>query len=234
MKAYNVLKSDLEVLSSSSIDTYDIIYPSCDSEFVLDKKLYNKLINQVHNRTIVSVSTKAVLSTKMLDNLSLLDEKLKDNNGFLKLSVSITNKHSIDKLEPRTANYTERLNSLQILSNSNIATSVNIKPILPVIPLAEYIEIIDDCSEYTDLFLLGGLYVDKSESKPELLQDSKTITSELRYVSWLPGKTKWPYIEDKEKINSIVSHIEKIDKNWFDSDIDVLKHIFAGYNKKNG
>lgn len=225
MESYQLIKSKVEVFNSESLDSCDIIYPSCDSEFILDLKLQKEILNNITNKTVVSVSTKSSISDRVLKNLISINNKLKASGGFLKVSVSISTKSMVDIIEPRTSSYLERLETIKLLSSNKIFCSINLKPILPTITLLEYMEIVDDSSKFVDDYLIGGLYVDQSCINEKLVSDAVAEPSEYRKVNWLPMNTEWLYFEDKNKTDALKKYITGVGKNWYDSDTEFLESI---------
>lgn len=233
MDDYISPKSNLELFNSASMASYDVIYPSCDSELLLDTELQKEILDSLKENTIISISTKAKVSKNLLSNIIIIDRRLKEINGHVKLSVSVSNKYRINELEPMASSYSERIESLKIISSNNIACSLNIKPIIPSIPLSEYIEIVDDFAPYTERYLLGGLYMEKNSNIKESLINSEHLNPYFREVNWLPNNPKWLYYEDIEKTYAIKKYIESIERLWFDSDIDLINSILKTISKNN-
>ena len=181
-----------------------------------------KDILKLKNRFIyVGISTKQMINTNQLNYLKLLDNELKrEDRGFVKLSVSFSNKYSIDKLEKGTAPYRQRVKLLEQVQNMGIYTSAIIKPILPFITLTEYKEIIDDLA-FIEKFVLGDLYVDINSRFYKEYIDGKYDMS-IRKVAWLNEPECWNVIEDVEKKHQLYKYIEKKCCEYFESDIDLI------------
>ena len=162
-----------------------------------------------------------MINTNQLNYLKLLDNELKrEDRGFVKLSVSFSNKYSIDKLEKGTAPYRQRVKLLEQVQNMGIYTSAIIKPILPFITLTEYKEIIDDLA-FIEKFVLGDLYVDINSRFYKEYIDGKYDMS-IRKVAWLNEPECWNVIEDVEKKHQLYKYIEKKCCEYFESDIDLI------------
>lgn len=213
-------KFAFEKLKKSDDDSV-IIYPCCDSEF-FEQDISLKDILKLKNRFIyVGISTKQMINTNQLNYLKLLDNELKrEDRGFVKLSVSFSNKYSIDKLEKGTAPYRQRVKLLEQVQNMGIYTSAIIKPILPFITLTEYKEIIDDLA-FIEKFVLGDLYVDINSRFYKEYIDGKYDMS-IRKVAWLNEPECWNVIEDVEKKHQLYKYIEKKCCEYFESDIDLI------------
>ncbi len=219
----------VEKLIKSDDDSV-IIYPCCDSEF-FEQSIPLKDILKLKNRFIyVSISTKQMINTNQLNYLKLLDNELKrENRGFVKLSVSFSNKYYIDRLEKGTTTYRQRVNLLEQVQNMGIYTSAIIKPILPFITLTEYKEIIDDLA-FIKKFVLGDLYVDiNSRFYKEYIEGKYDVS--IRKVAWLNEPEYWNVIEDVEKKRQLYEYIEKKSCEYFESDNNL---ILSYIHKKMG
>jgi DNA repair photolyase len=201
------------------------ICPFCDSE--LEFQDYDATLLSIVEqaklykvRIIISISTKSYLKDTILTKLQLAHEKLSEYGGFVKISVTITNKNFPD-IEPRTASYYERIRLLEKLMTYKMKTSVVIKPILPFVPSDEYIEILNEVCDFTDRFLIGGLYVDESTIfyKNYIQGKYETVTRE---VNWHNGE-KWSYIDSTTTQNAIKNYLVNRGKKVFDSDQDLIE-----------
>jgi len=208
-------------------DDFDIIYPSCDSEIIINKELFDYIEKSIliKDYTIISFSTKAKINNNIIEKINLINHNLiNKNKGFIKISVSITNKSMIDELEPFASSFEERIETLKLLNEYNIPNSVILKPILPFVDIEEYEEIIDITSKYTKYFLLGGLYISKKTEFYDQYIKGKYNSIE-KTVKWLDNNPKWDYIEDKEKMSVIKSYIKNKNLKYFEDDISLLQHL---------
>lgn len=213
----------------------EIIYPCCDSEFSRSAAFIERLdiVAKSRSFTIFSLSTKRALSDDFLNNLSDLDHKMRrSNHGFIKLGVSFSTKSQCNEIEPRAASYRDRLKMLGQIKNSRIASSINIKPVLPFISQEEYIELVNDTLDLQIPYLVGGLYVSKKSSFFKQYIAGKYKTSE-RIVEWLPQKPSWHYVESEKTIEAIKKRVGARQGKVFDSDPELLMEISGNY-KKNG
>ena len=200
-----------------------IIYPSCDTELILDKAIYNNLLNS-SNYKIVSISSKGYMSNKSLSKLIELDKKLKsEEKGFVKFAVSFSTKNQIDRIENKTSSFHQRLDMLKYISQNKVFTAVSLKPILPFIPKEEYFEIVESTKRYTKHYLLGGLYFQSESSfSDKFLLGYK---SEERFVNWLEEQPLWNYIPSKIKSIQIRDYILENELKPFTSDTALIKDV---------
>jgi DNA repair photolyase len=215
---------DIEEIKSES----KVIYPCCDSELILNANTIDKMfeIAKIRNATtIFSIATKNSIPIEVLELLSITNQRLIDQNlGFIKISVSFSNKSLIGKIEKGTASYSERIDLLENINQKNIPSSVILKPILPFIDTQEYIDIVTDALMFTKCYLLGDLYINtQSNFYKEYLEGRYSHLE--REVSWLKRKTRWNVVEDISKKEIIQNHIEALGGKFFDSDIEFLEYI---------
>lgn len=216
---------------STRADAYRIIYPSCDSEFVISEKYFSELlkkIDETKDRVVIDFSTKRKLTKNDLTQLAKVQELLLLKDSSLKVSISFSNKNEISTIEGGTASYEDRLDNARNLCNLGIPVSATIKPILPFVDVSEYYEIIDGCSQSLDHFLVGGLYVDPtSVFGKNILKDFPDYATRRR-VSWLPGEVFWDYVEDPIQVSKVSQYAVSRGAKCFDSDIELVDSLIWG------
>lgn len=208
----------------------EIIYPSCDSELVFDDAFFKMIddITTMSQYKIFSFSTKRTLSLSVIKRLQELNRRMiLGKKGFIKVNVSITNKMRIGELEPSSASYEDRLETLHRLNQFNVPNSVIIKPILPFIKDEEYINIINDTSSLTEYYTLGGLYFSQESNF------YKSYLTEYEYedraVSWLGYKPYWKYISYDNRSEVLKAIIKNNGCKYFESDKDMIDDMFERY-----
>jgi DNA repair photolyase len=202
-----------------------LLYQFCDSEIFFQNTdvIFDKIKNlcNIYNQKIIVVfSTK---SKKILDKINFietLNTYLNKNGSFLKIGVSFTN-ISFPELEEGTSSFEERIDLLKKLCEYGFKLSTIIKPVLPFISDKEYINIVDTANQYTDKFLIGGLYVDVSSS----FYDKYNLSNYnpiLRTVHWM-NDNKCYYIGSDQKQQNIKNHIISLGKEVYDSDLEMIE-----------
>jgi hypothetical protein len=209
-------------------DDTEILYPSCDGEFLLQRDPLGAIRTVYENSDrfcIVTFSTKAPVGERLVEQLAVLNAHLfASGRGFIKLSVSITNKSRIAELEPGTASYRDRLLTLERLSIYDLPRSVTLKPLLPFISLNEYKEIVEETRQYTDSYLLGDLYVSTRSPFYANYIDGKYLV-EQRSVEWLDEQPCWSVIRAPELQHGIEACISRLGAYAFDCDTGVVQHF---------
>ncbi len=214
-------------------NNFDIVYPNCDGEFMLDD--YKDIINDIYHNTskyiVTSFSTKGILKESDISYLSIINNELiSKNKGFIKVSISITNVTRISEIEPHASSYEDRINSLELLFKYNMPRSVTIKPVLPFIGIEEYYKIINDSSRYCSLFLLGDLYVSEStQFFKNYIKGKYQLVN--RRINWLSGNV-WKTVEDNDLKYNLKHHISYANCHSFDCETELIYYIKNHYDKE--
>lgn len=209
-----------------------ILYPCCDGDFfdqvglVEDVKHYAEF----HKKVYVSLSSKIRLTDEKITQLLELHEWLiKADKGFVKFAISLSNRTLLDKIEPATMSYEERIKIASYINSLGLPLSLTIKPVLPFITTEEYDSILKDFSPYLNRVLLGGLYVNKTSSfYADYLRNDYDHICAKRKVAWLLDHPDWDYVEDAELIKKIKISAQKLGMQAFDSDSSVVKSLIEG------
>lgn len=214
----------------------EILYPSCDTEVGLAKHRITDIteLATMASAIAVSVSTKRRLSDSFLTGLLELKRRLNGLGVLLKVSISVSTKYQISGIEKGASSYSERLEMASTLREHKIASSINLKPILPFIDASEYLEIVDDFIDKCPNFMVGGLYLSgESLFGKSILKEYPNLVSD-KPVDWIPGKPIWKFCYDKEKINSIITYINTLGGFGYLSDKDfVLDTLDNGQEASN-
>ena len=225
---WNDIYKGQPLLKTASFDAgYTILYPCCDGELFEQQGIIDdiKNVSKTADKIFVSVSTKRKLSVEEFEDILSLNQWLSENKkGFVKFSVSVSTKSRLDEIEPGTMSYEERLLLAEKLKGAGVCSSLTLKPILPFVSTAEYIEIIRDFCPYIEHITVGGLYVNPaSEFYREYIEDKYECTK--RKVSWLNNEPEWYYIEYSEKIDKIREYALQKNIQVHDSDEELIKSI---------
>lgn len=207
-----------------------ILYPCCDGDFFDQVDLVEnvKHYTESHKKVYVSLSSKIRPTDKKIIQLLGLHEWLvKEDKGFVKFAISLSNRTLLNEIEPATMSYEERINLASYINSLGLPLSLTIKPVLPFIAEEEYASILKDFSPYLNRVLLGGLYVNKTSSFYADYLHNDYICSK-REVAWLPDHPDWDYAENTELMKKIKMSAEKLGMQVFDSDSSVIKSLIEG------
>lgn len=208
-------------------DREAIIYPCCDGEFFEQNNIIEvtKSIMEKMDKVYLSISTKCPITTTQLRTIIELNDMLQsEGKGFVKFSVSVSNKSKLSEIEPRTTRYEDRIDIVRRLVSEGIPSSLTLKPILPFIADEEYFEILEDFSAIVNRVLVGGLYVcSNTRFYKEYIKDRYPL--EKREVNWLSEKPVWDYVNDQAKINRIKQRATELGMTPYDSDADLVASL---------
>jgi hypothetical protein len=208
-----------------------IVYPTCDGEFQADRLAnteIDRIVRHTNRKVCISISTKGVVTPRFARTLADWNRLLQDSGrGMLKCSLSITSKRRIDEIEPLASAYRDRIASLGELAARNVPASVNLKPILPMVSVEEYTEIVEDASAFCDMFLTGGLYLDLSTPFGAGIAKRYGHLLTQRRVEWMTDETVWPYCEDPDQLEGIAVEIISRGGLVFDSDTALVNALLA-------
>lgn len=194
-----------------------IIYPTCNTEFIINsyiKDFFTCYVSNANSFNIFSFSIKNDMSNEDLDYLASIDTQMKVKGiGCIKVNISIASKSKLTELEPNTLNYSDRIILAKRIRESNILCGLIIKPIMPYLSVEEYKEIaLDFFNIGITNIVLGDLYV----SNNSLL--THTYNSSIEQINWIKGEIKWIKISSTNTINLLESYINGIGGACFLSD----------------
>lgn len=202
----------------------DVVYPACDVDLFALPDAVGILRRTAKLGKSISVSTKARLSLGVLRELPSVANSLRDMGCVLKVGVSFSTKRSVPKIEPGTAAYEVRLQNLQGLSSARLHCAAVLKPILVDVPVDEYLEIIDDTSAFTDMYLLGDRYLDSGTCGRMSDEGVQRIT---RSVEWAVNQPIWSVEVAAAHVAAIQSAISGKGCRYFDSDGKLMNALIV-------
>ncbi len=201
----------------------DLVYPNCDSDFFSTRGWLDNLISVVRLCLHVSISTKAALSEANCREAADAIAANRSDGQVVKIAVSFSAWRSARQLEPRTPTPELRVRTLRHLSESGIPTAVTLKPILPDVPIDEYIVILEKTRQYCRYLLVGDEWV--SPSSPRMLLSSVPSTQYSEAPSWtaLP----LPLVRRRSSSNHamIVERALSTGFEVFESDLDLMGRL---------
>ena len=197
-----------------------VVYPVCDSEAnIQGLEFWDDMERCLREnpKCILSLSTKNMWSDEMLDKLRRMGEKF--GRERIKLSVSFSCKAQIGEIEPRALPYDLRIYLLRKVAERGILHSVMMKPLLPFVPLEEYMEIVDDTCPFCADYVSGDLYLDRSTLFYQRYIKDKFDTG-IRYCNWMQREVY--YVKHPQEMD-IVHYIRSRRLYWYASDVEFLE-----------
>lgn len=151
---------------------YEIIYVSGDTDsFAAPRKEVGLSLLQSIAEIIdcdLLFTTRTVFDDEDIGTLSNVVNVLKHKNKFLFACVSVTRySDEVEYLEPYPIpSPLERLQTLKKLHDIGAVTVLALRPFLPVVPTGDYIEVLQQAADYTDI-VLGEVFYFISGGKIE-------------------------------------------------------------------
>lgn len=144
---------------------FDIIYVSGDTDSFAPPRT-NMGIELLEALCVFEIdllfTTRAILSPEHLDRLLQIRKHLAGRNRHLFGAISIA-QLTFPHIEPRPIRSpTERLAQLRMFKSLGLATILAVRPFLPIVPISEYLEIVDRAKDFADVVLGETWYADKN------------------------------------------------------------------------
>ena len=210
------------------LEKVSVIYPACDIDLFAYSDATHILRELMPYNRSISVSTKARLNEQTVAQLSNLATSMARASLILKIGISFSTKYAIEQIEPGTASYEERLFNLKLLSEYQVPTCVILKPVLPFIPIDEYLAIVNDTSKLSGSYLSGGTYLDVNNLLGAFEDDSLEYELEspvFQSVGWAINEPIWPVIQCHSKRLVIRNHVLELGLSHFDSDVELMDSL---------
>lgn len=215
-----------EIITKEELKNVDVIQPFCDYDLFTFKDWKSELEKYIGYGKIISFATKVALSEEKVKELSEYDARLKEFGAFLHVGVSITSIAYSVFVEPYAPEPKKRILGLKWLHEYGIATSVILRPMLPIITKEEIQYIVDATCNYCENYIYGPLYLN-DRIKEFLI--SKGVDVEVRkekhVAEWMKNRPKKEIIvsTDQERILLEYCGIKK--KKAVDSNTKALEEI---------
>jgi len=214
----------LKFPNNETIEDNTIVYPNCDGD-AFDSN-WNDLVEKMKlfsgRNIIVSISTKFSISDDVLEKLEEVNRLLQKKGGMLKISISFSCEQSICLLEPETATYSERIETIQKVVGSKIPYFTIIKPILPFIDFSEYKKIIDDTIIYSPYYVIGDLYINIDSDFYHKYIKNRGYSLYEKDVAWNGENGRWQAVVDDNLKDKIKKYITQLGGRVFESDKDAI------------
>lgn len=206
------------------LNDVDVLYPSCDSDIFVGKNPIQLLERTANLGKSISISTKSQLRVPDVINLKRISNTLLRKGRILNVGISFSTKDSINRFEPHTATYQQRLQNLKFLSEYGIFSTVILKPIIAEIPIREYLSILEDSFLLTEYFLIGEEYLINNLPQAQDEINPNYIVKK-RKVNWAQNNPSWPVRIARTHIDSIKKFLKKHHMNCFESDLLLLEQV---------
>jgi DNA repair photolyase len=218
-----------------ALEGVDVIYPACDVDLFAMRKRWREIMERTIalNRSI-SVSTKAFLSQEQSDVLGQMASAMRARGLILKVAVSASTKSSCGSLEPRTASWDLRLETLSHLRKAGVPTCLMLKPVLADIPLEEYREMIEEASSHTSAVIVGDEYVDEARQRRRPSRSDLHGSLSSRRVNWLRDRPHWFVREGGSRLVQLAEHASECGMQAYLSDLDYMEELIPSPSREVG
>ncbi len=196
-------------------DKYNIVYISGDTDSFAPPRteLAIELINRISDSFNVDITftTRTVFNDKELNELKIINNKLKKKNLKLIASISISRLYSADFLEPfPIPTPSERIEMLRKLKKCGIYTILAVRPFLPIIKSKEYIDIIEKSKKYVDVVLGEIWYADQNLIKDVCEgYNLKKVKFTNKTMDFDNNSKIWKCYEAKEIVDDVTEFCNK-------------------------
>ncbi|MGE5829296.1 MAG: hypothetical protein ACM30G_13185 [Micromonosporaceae bacterium] len=216
----------------SLLDGVDVIYPACDTDLFARPDALEILAQLVPHGRSLSISTKAHLSATKAASLARLHARLRDAGAVMKIGVSISTKHRVDEIEPRTPRYPKRIDTLAQLSGAGVPCALVLKPMLAEIPDSEYEEIVRDGAGFADAILVGDEWLEENDrAVRQPVGPAQGAHVVRRRVNWLDGQPEWLERSIPGRSARIRARCAELGLPFFDSDLDLMSFVISSYRR---
>lgn len=218
-----------EIVDSLVDKEFDIIYVSQRKENFVDpdegielcEKLYEK-----YNCNLIAI-TRNVFDNKQLERIDRLNKKMRCNNRFLFLAVSIPAIESAELTEDLSKIPTpkQRIGFLEDISKREILNILLIRPLFSdnMIPIDEPLKIIEQCKTFVSCVVSSGLAVNEYILRRLNLKEEDFLYTDEKIdylVGAIEGDVK--YINVKKEIEIIRESCQKWNVPFFEHTIPAI------------
>lgn len=164
----NTPQSDESVISRAKKSAADIVYLSEKTENFFDEREGYELCKCLFEecKKDIFVITRSFLSDETIQQLATLDQQMKQTANALYLAVSVCAHESYGITEDIHLCPTPdaRISNLKRASALGIHTILMVRPVFPskMVPIKEYLELVDQCNGNVDVVVTSGLIVTDS------------------------------------------------------------------------
>ncbi len=173
----------------------------------------------------MNFSTKALIEGSTLAALRDIRRYMDGHGAVLSALVSLSCWDSAAMVEPHTPSPAERMRTVANLTSIGIPVFITLRPILPHIPDAEYERVVvEGVRAGSEGFVVGPLYADKRGQFVRFIPPGTlaTVASRTSIVSWSAHAPTWTRYEDTERLQWLISMIERRGGRAFESSADVM------------
>lgn len=228
-----------EIVDSLAGKEFDVVYVSQrkdnfvnpDEGLELCEKLYDR-----YNCNLIAI-TRNTFDNAQLDRLTKLNNRMRANNKFLFMAVSIPALESAKVTEDlqKIPTPQERMEFLEKISERGVLNILLIRPLFPdaLVPVEEVLRIIQTCKKFVSCIVSSGLAVNEHILKRLNLKEDELVYSDEKIdylVGAIEGNVK--YIDVKNKIEIINNECKKWNIPFFEHSVPALNYLIRVTNNR--
>jgi DNA repair photolyase len=194
-----------------------LIMLGCDTEFFQSPKESLVILERLSELgKDISVITKMGLAPSFIEELKIVDNKLRKHNNLLSFSTSLTCTESAKIWEPNLTTPERRIETLKNVYENGILTLVALRPLLPTISDKELKATVEASKDYCYGYYSGPLYL--KELKEELVPNNllNDLKIEQLQPHWMPQGNMFYKIEKSGQMDSLESILSGYNKPFFE------------------
>lgn len=209
------------------VHPFDVIYPACDTDLFARNDFEYILEKIVEFGKSISISTKANINNRAIKALISAASELRKVGAVVKVGISISTKHRIPEIEPRTPGYRSRIRSLSRLNQEGIISSLVLRPLLADISNREYEEILRDCHGSTKHVLIGDEWLDASDHFRAARGADANFVISVGTVNWARNNPTWRQRSIPGRRRILEDYGRPLGYRFFDSDLALMEDIIT-------
>jgi DNA repair photolyase len=201
---------------------YDIIYVSGDTDSfagsISRQNMAIELIEKIESEFEVEImiTTRAIISQENLKRLKAVRDNLFKKGLFFYACVSISSYLQKDELEPQPIpSINARIEQLKNFKNMEMKTVLAMRPFLPIVPIEDYMSILERCKDHIDIVLGKEWYADEKG----VLDNACKIKDSYQYVKkqmyFDTNIAYWKVYSPKEVIRKIREWCDRKNLKFF-------------------
>jgi DNA repair photolyase len=175
----------------------------------------------------VLFTTRAILSDAHRDELGRLAEQLRARGRSLIGCVSVAQLRHRHLEPPPIAESPERIAQLLDFRRRGLAAVLAMRPLLPIVPTEEYLEIVDRCGQGIDLVISDGWYADQAGKLDKGVFGDQPVEYEhtLERMDFDDNEAVWKVYRPTKVIETIEQHCKGIGVPFFSRSAPAVAHI---------
>ncbi len=207
-----------------------IIQPAADVELTLVPDYIGLLGKLIPYKKHISFSTKTRAKNLDISGLIKINEELMKSDYFLQVAVSILKLNEWRELELKTPSPFERIETLKILFDAGLKTSVAFRPLLPFINKSEIEEIVELTHRYTYAYLTGPTYLTPALKK-YMAEKEYNYDCKQKAVSWIPNKPSMDFIKSEVLEKHLKISANKYNLPVYSNNVDLVLSLAKNEKK---